>query len=450
MSELLFAVLLGFVSGTGPNRLGLVPEDLDTVPGMMRVTGVRPLAGMPDADSIIRVDHSPEMPPVGNQGAQSSCVAWALGYYLKTQTEAREHGWEVNDPRHQFSPSFLYNQVNGGRDGGTSGSTVMRLMCEQGCASMALSPYNQYNCTSWPSETAYSAALPFRALEPCYIPAADPPGIRDVRQHLANGSTCILGIQVWANFDNIRNFRNTYCSSERYGQSRGWHAVCCVGYDDTLPTSDGPGAFRMVNSWGTGFGDNGYFWMSYAAVMDPLLSGRQMEYPSDRTGYEPALVGRVFMEHGTRDRIRLELGVGGPEQPRWYYEFSSWRRAQTDQPFPANPIAFDLTDGAEFLNGEPGDSAYVVVTDELADGLEGEILGFTVEHRQWYSRGISEDTPVRIPDDGVPVAACAPVPASAVEEPAASKPLESSSLTVIRGMLELTPQACGGCPCSLL
>ena len=50
------------------------------------------------------------------------------------------------------------------------------------------------------------------------------------------------------------------------------HAVDVVGWDDSFPASRfattpaGPGAFLVRNSWGTGFGSDGYFWVSYYDV----------------------------------------------------------------------------------------------------------------------------------------------------------------------------------------
>ena len=47
------------------------------------------------------------------------------------------------------------------------------------------------------------------------------------------------------------------------GTKPGGHAMVIVGYDDNLAYTGGTGAFKVLNSWGTDWGNSGYFWLTY-------------------------------------------------------------------------------------------------------------------------------------------------------------------------------------------
>lgn len=59
------------------------------------------------------------------------------------------------------------------------------------------------------------------------------------------------------------------------------HAVVIVGWDDTLTISesDQPGAFIVRNSWGDGWGHDGYFYVSYA---DRMFAKNSLAYYADQ------------------------------------------------------------------------------------------------------------------------------------------------------------------------
>ncbi len=382
----------------GEHRTGLIYEDLNKIAPEHKIMSVPVATGARSFRDVPQVDLSAEVPPIGNQGNQGSCVSWATAYYHRSQLEYRERHWDLTDPHHQFSPAFVYNQVNGGVDLG-SGFVNASLICEQGCASMADCPYNQMDYLAWPSESAYSHAIPFRCRDWVWFDVIDTTGLNVIRQLLCNGSTAVLAIKVWDNFRNIGLYNNIYCSADRTGGNPLGHGVCIVGYDDTLTTNDGPGAFRLTNSWGTGWGDSGFWWMSYVAVLDSFLSGRLCGFLVDTVGYEPRLLGRVRIEHPTRDRVGIEFSVGSPGSPLWSKEFRNWREAMVDHPFPANNMVFDLSEGADYIAGGQAESVSVACCDFYPDNVGGTLRFMSGQYLPWQTVFASEQTPVVIPDN---------------------------------------------------
>ena len=356
----------------------------------------------PDAfasDPPPAVDHSANMPPVGNQGSLGSCTSWAFAYYYKTYQEWLERGWSVHDQAHQFSPTFLYNMANGGGNAGSYNTDNMRLLLDFGCATFADCP-NSSDPVPWPSETAFARAAAFRCEEAYYINCGTDPGVVAVKQHIADGDNAVIPINVWANFDNINNFDTCYCSVDRYGTNRGGHYITFVGYDDARQTNDGPGAFRFVNSWGTGWGHYGYGWMSYAAVKDAQITYLFVNFLSDRIGYTPRLVARARVTHDAREDVRIEAGIRSGGATLWSKEFlNRGLERQGAHPFPDHDIPLDLTDGAGFLDALDTNGVFIDCRDVLADGVTGELSSLSAVDACWGAFGLSGTTGVPIPDD---------------------------------------------------
>ncbi|MBN2465999.1 hypothetical protein JXD38_10305 [candidate division WOR-3 bacterium] len=387
---------------------GLLYQDPYTVPGLKVVEKLPAslLGTITAAPSAL--DWSSEMPPVGDQGNQNSCVAWAMGYYDKTHVEyidqhyaGGDPTWYPDVPEHQVSPSFIYNQINAGNDAGAYMTDAQTLIIDQGAAMLSDCPYNDNDYTTWPTEAAYENALPYRGLEGWVVNVMSDVGINQIRLWMVNHNTCVLGINVYDNFDHIEQYDTVYTVHDKTGRNRGGHALCIVGYDDNKQTADGPGAFRLVNSWGPDWGDNGYCWMSYYAVktMKARLSQGFVYILTDKLQYEPRALGRVKFTHPCRDRIGISFGAGSPSAPlagRTFRQFWSLQGTITDWPFPDHNLVFDLSGGAWAF--DETDTVFVCCVDWKRDKKKGTIDFFRVEYG---NRNGSSDEVVAIPDYNV-------------------------------------------------
>jgi len=343
------------------------------------------------------VDHSANMPPVGNQGQYGSCVGWAVGYYYKTYQEYQDYNWSVFDQNHIMSPSFVYNHINGGADYGADFDDAFKLLLDNGCATYKDFPYQ--NFVNWPGEKAYFNALKFRSDQFYYINTQNMTGIQQLKQHVSNGNCAVLGIAVYSNFDNIQNYGYNYCSADLTGGIRGYHAVTIIGYDDTRVTSDGAGAFKLVNSWGTNWGLSGYFWMSYTAVMDALISGQQAYYTTDRIHYNPQLVTFAKITHSSKFKVLIKLNIGANCSPLWTKQFFNFNMGcNADVPFPNGYIAFDMTDGISNIIPETDNRIYITCRDTVLDGRSGMLDSLKSFNLNWGMWCVSNETPAKIYD----------------------------------------------------
>lgn len=201
------------------------------------------------------VDLSANFPIPGNQGTQQSCVGWATAYALKSYQEKLEIGWALNTSNHLFSPAFVYNQINGGQDRGSTIVGALDLIINQGVATLATMPYHEGDYLTQPSNEARREAEKFRGAERRRVNR-----VIDAKGYLAEGIPSVMGMQTCDAFHHLRGSNTVYNAFG--GHDCGGHAVTVVGYDDNRFG----GAFKVINSWGTGWGDGGYFWLPYDFV----------------------------------------------------------------------------------------------------------------------------------------------------------------------------------------
>jgi len=213
-------------------------------------------------------------PPVGDQDMQGSCVGWAVGYAATgILAYSKFNNW--SDARR--SPNYVYNQIKMSNDclSGTTTKAGLDLAKSQGVCSYILMPYVINDCMTLPNnaqklDASYNTVLSWSTLS-----RNDASGIK---QALDLGYPVVVAFQVYTSFDNMWYSGGIWDTNT--GTSRGSHATCIIGYDDTKQM------FKVQNSWGTSGGDNGCFWVTYNLVQNNCFN--EVYVVSEINQYVPA------------------------------------------------------------------------------------------------------------------------------------------------------------------
>jgi C1A family cysteine protease len=230
--------------------MGLIRADAATLAGLTKVHSTVSAAQLPASADI-----SAKMPPVGDQGAEGSCASWATAYELRGY-EARQDVWSLispksADPAYNFSAAFLYNQVNGGVDNGSSFTANFTIVQTKGAATLADMPYTAGNYLATPSPAAFKDALNYKIKSWGYIAPSD---ITTIKSQLAAGNPVAIGFSVYREFMYLTSGQ---IQTTATGSILGGHGVTLVGYDDKTA------AFKLINSWGPIWGTAGYGYIGY-------------------------------------------------------------------------------------------------------------------------------------------------------------------------------------------
>ena len=220
------------------------------------------------------------------------------------------------------------------------------------------------------------------------------------------------------------------------------HALTIVGYDDRIEfdldgngkygekEKDEVGAWIIVNSWGSGWMNNGFIYCPYAEARptDTASDYWGPEYYTPRRDYRPLCTLKVKMDYDHRSEIALYVGVSknlkatAPEKEVWlrHFYYAGLGKGVTvnkDNPDPAVPMLGRWADGK--LHDEPMEFGYDL-TDLVGEYENGQPLKyfFRIETRPWaagsgkiYAASIYDyttdregvETPFEIDEGGVSI-----------------------------------------------
>lgn len=238
-------------------RYGWIPDEPDHRDYLYAVPpGV--LATLPTS-----ADLRPQCPPVYDQGQLGSCTANAIAGAFQFD-ELRQALPNV------FMPARLFIYYNERAMEGTTGTDAgarirdgIKSIAQLGVCAESEWPYDPAQFASKPSTRCYYDALKNKAVQYQRV-------LQDLMQMkgcIASGFPIVFGFTVYDSFEGQQVAQTGVVPLPAPSESvLGGHAVVAVGYDDASQR------FIVRNSWGAGWGMQGYCTMPYAYLTQASLA----------------------------------------------------------------------------------------------------------------------------------------------------------------------------------
>ncbi|MBQ9538926.1 MAG: C39 family peptidase [Treponema sp.] len=235
------------------------PDVYESLPRKARLV-TRAYENLPTSVSLVSYTPYP-----GDQGQFGTCVSWATSYagmttvdsVINSRTDRRITTGNV------FSPYYLFQSCNpGDRQGnGMTIETAMEFLKNNGVPyRSAREAANVDNFGNFDAPAEYEGSTMYRIGDYATLfsyTSSSSEKISSIKKSLSEHKPVVISFLVYNSFSRAREYwEPSYWDS--FGQPDG-HAMLVVGYDD----SRRGGSFLIQNSWGSGWGRDGYVWIPY-------------------------------------------------------------------------------------------------------------------------------------------------------------------------------------------
>lgn len=288
------------------------------------------------------VSYEQYCPQAGNQGKFGTCVGFATAYSLRTTLYVkamREAGYIANPNDYLFSPSFVYEQIKFADDKdcskGSYVSDALELLQYTGVATLKTMPYQ---CGTTISEASLTESAKYKIVSYQQLFSIQDTDadfrVLMIKKALSEGNPCLFSFKTTKSFKTSRgtDLWKQQKDDQEPSDIKMGHAMCLIGYDDNKYG----GAFRVLNSWGTAWGDKGFIWIPYRdfakysyqcfQVQGEKIKPKKVNTPTIIS--KPEIKGAISFQQNTGELMNttLQMGTDGLPIYRMNSEYPSGTR----------------------------------------------------------------------------------------------------------------------------
>jgi len=211
------------------------------------------------------VDLSSYCGPIRDQGQMGACTAFASTAMLEFGFNKYKNIKLILSPLFQYYNERVMDGDFAQGDTGSTGRTAVKCINQFGVCLESEEPYNDSAVSQVPTTAQITEAAQYKS--GAYHAISN---VQDMKAALASGYGFIVGFTVYSSFESDQMASSGLMPVPTSSESvLGGHEVFFCGYDDSVQCPGASkGAFKVQNSWGTGWGQEGFFWFSYDSAAD--------------------------------------------------------------------------------------------------------------------------------------------------------------------------------------
>lgn len=220
------------------------------------------------------IDLSFRLPAPGQQGRAGSCTAWSVAYAARAYYTGANENRDIHLRKNIVSPNYVYDvarqlQHQAACKPGSSSYSVVEVL-KKGALSLLEYPYHASDCDPAPAPEVIASAVDFKVRGMRLLDVAR---LDNIKGALAESNPVVIEFHDGESWQKFRGDQ-VYSDASFDPNDNKWHAMTLVGYSESKQ------AFRVINSWGQGWGDHGYAWMGYNVFSARVRRAFMLDVPA--------------------------------------------------------------------------------------------------------------------------------------------------------------------------